>query len=203
MRRHFTREYVTEALFRLMEKKPFSKITISEVVELAGTSRASFYRNYLSLDDVIKVWVEDFVESARPVNHIYMSDVYESIENLLCAMEQAKWELTLIHQAGLLSYFQQTMRDMTRQEVDAVNVTKNSYQAYFYGGATAGFLTAWIQNGFRESSEEMARLYLDCLRGYTDYALPLMEKRQQEQKEGPEAFARLNSPVSNIPSKRV
>ena len=37
---------LTEALLKLMEKKPFNEINVSELCEKAGVARASFYRNY-------------------------------------------------------------------------------------------------------------------------------------------------------------
>ena len=43
-----TRESIEISLLQLLEKKDFKKITISELVERAGVSRAAFYRNYLS-----------------------------------------------------------------------------------------------------------------------------------------------------------
>ena len=47
------KEYITRALLLLMEKKPYSEITISELTEKAGVCRNSFYRNFDSLEDVI------------------------------------------------------------------------------------------------------------------------------------------------------
>ena len=47
------KEYITRALFLLMEKKPYSEITISELTEKAGVCRNSFYRNFDSLEDVV------------------------------------------------------------------------------------------------------------------------------------------------------
>lgn len=46
-------ESITEALLQLMQRKPLSEITISELCRRAGVGRVSFYRNYVSLDDVL------------------------------------------------------------------------------------------------------------------------------------------------------
>ena len=52
-------ESMTEALFQLMSQKPFSEITITELVEKAGVARATYYRNYSSKEDIIKQFIYD------------------------------------------------------------------------------------------------------------------------------------------------
>lgn len=53
MRKADTKEYVTQALFSLLEKKEMKDITVCELVEKAGICRATFYRNYLDMYQVI------------------------------------------------------------------------------------------------------------------------------------------------------
>ena len=48
-----TRESLEISLLQLLDKKDLKKITISELVERAGVSRAAFYRNYESKEDRI------------------------------------------------------------------------------------------------------------------------------------------------------
>lgn len=51
--RKLIRESIQTALFQLLNKKEFSKIKITEVIERAGVSRSAFYRNFSNLDEVI------------------------------------------------------------------------------------------------------------------------------------------------------
>jgi len=46
-------ESLTEALLKLMEKKPLSKINVSELCSRAGVGRVSFYRNYDCMKDIL------------------------------------------------------------------------------------------------------------------------------------------------------
>ncbi|XMB86116.1 TetR/AcrR family transcriptional regulator [Mycoplasmatota bacterium WC44] len=50
----FTRECVFTALNKLIQKKSFESITINELVEVSGISRATFYRNYSSKEEIIE-----------------------------------------------------------------------------------------------------------------------------------------------------
>ena len=48
-----TETYLTQALIELIEKKPFDKITITDIAEKAGVSRITFYRHFNSKTDII------------------------------------------------------------------------------------------------------------------------------------------------------
>jgi len=49
-----TRESIEISLLQLLEKKDLKKITISELVQRAGVSRAAFYRNYGSKEEILE-----------------------------------------------------------------------------------------------------------------------------------------------------
>ena len=54
-----TKECIQTALVDLMTKKPYEKITISEIITRSGVSRSAFYRNYSSKEDVINEICEE------------------------------------------------------------------------------------------------------------------------------------------------
>lgn len=68
------RDCITTALFNLMKKKDYREITISEIVKTAGVSRNSFYRNYQSIEDIIRQymtertakWWTEYMENLHP-----------------------------------------------------------------------------------------------------------------------------------------
>ena len=49
-----TREAIETALLQLLGKKELTKISISELVKRAGVSRAAFYRNYDSKEEILE-----------------------------------------------------------------------------------------------------------------------------------------------------
>ena len=48
-----TKSWIFEALMQLMEKKPYDKITVSDIADKAGVARPTFYRNYDDKEDVV------------------------------------------------------------------------------------------------------------------------------------------------------
>ncbi len=52
------RESITQALLLLMQTQPFAQINITQLVERAGVSRVSFYRNFHSVEDIIQYGID-------------------------------------------------------------------------------------------------------------------------------------------------
>ncbi len=58
--RQLTKECLQLALVDLMAEKPFEKITVTELVLKSGVSRQSFYRNYESKEDILKICIREW-----------------------------------------------------------------------------------------------------------------------------------------------
>lgn len=56
-----TREAIRDALYILMQKKDFSEIKITEIINKSGVSRSAFYRNYKTKEDIIQELVSEFL----------------------------------------------------------------------------------------------------------------------------------------------
>ena len=62
MRIKYTREWTFEALYKLLENNEYDKIKITDIITKAGISRATFYRNFSTKDDIVKLKVKMFFE---------------------------------------------------------------------------------------------------------------------------------------------
>lgn len=60
--KRITKESVFTALIRLLDKRTFSEITITEIAKVAGVSRAAFYRNYITKEDIIIFYLRDLFQ---------------------------------------------------------------------------------------------------------------------------------------------
>ena len=63
--RHLVSEEITNALMDLMAEKPFTEITVTDVVNRAGVARASFYRNFSSTGEILDLVLGDLSASSR------------------------------------------------------------------------------------------------------------------------------------------
>ena len=63
---------LTEALLKLMEKKPFNEINVSELCEKAGVARASFYRNYDSMQEILTNYLSSVTDDGQDEQTKYL-----------------------------------------------------------------------------------------------------------------------------------
>lgn len=63
IRVRYTRQWVFEALNQLLKEYTIKELTISKVIQKSGVSRATFYRHFSSIEDVVKQQVDEFFKS--------------------------------------------------------------------------------------------------------------------------------------------
>ena len=56
-----TKTWILDALMLLMDKIPYSKITVSDITEKAGIARTTFYHNYDNKEDVLFEYLTDSI----------------------------------------------------------------------------------------------------------------------------------------------
>lgn len=66
-RTRYTRQTIKDSLLSLMQKKPFSKITVTEICRLSEINRGTFYLHYYDLDDVLDEILENAVQDTTHV----------------------------------------------------------------------------------------------------------------------------------------
>ena len=70
-RTRYTRQAIRETLLELMEEKPFSKVTVTEVCKKAEMNRGTFYLHYLDLEDVLDdILTEMLSDTACALDHV-------------------------------------------------------------------------------------------------------------------------------------
>ena len=59
-----TKQLLADTLVHLTEKKPFSKITVSELVSLCGINRKTFYYHFADVYDLLEWYLNGEIEKA-------------------------------------------------------------------------------------------------------------------------------------------
>lgn len=98
--RETIKEAIRTSLFQLLKNKKFDSITISELVSRAGVSRSAFYRNYNSLNDVIK---DEIQYVSNQVHKELSSSLYTNWKLIFETVEKCKNELQIIIEAKMES----------------------------------------------------------------------------------------------------
>lgn len=164
MRRHYTKPYIEEALLELLKERSFSLISVTDVVKKSGVSRASFYRNYLNLNQVIYEYAERSFEKQFGIS----GNMKESIYLILQHYYKHRNVLILLNRNKLLGTMDDLLYRKTLNEIKSLQAFNNKYQPYFFAGAAAGFVKGWIENDFTDPPELMVELFVKLLEGYME-----------------------------------
>lgn len=159
-RRHpanlFVRDCITKALFKLMKSKNYHDITVSALVKTAGVSRNSFYRNYQSIEDILRQYL---VEQTSQWWNEYIADpnpniIAETFQHFLNMRE----EILLLYRAGLSHLLMEHIILCGKQSL--TGEVSNAYQTAFMSGGLCGLTNEWILRGMKEAPAEMQALFL-------------------------------------------
>lgn len=154
--------HIARALLELMHKKSFSHITISELIQTAGVARVSFYRNYDSKEDVLITLIEDVLEQYWNAFDCGEDDYY-TYENVCRGFRYLKkyGDFVLdLYQFGYGSILLEQLNWFHEQVAGSMpNNSIEKYQIYMYIGALYNTAMVWIQNGAKESAEDIAGIF--------------------------------------------
>lgn len=157
-----TRESIEISLLQLLEKKDFKKITISELVERAGVSRAAFYRNYGSKEEILKSIFESSIAKITKSLDGYnlKTDLYQVWVYLL---KEVKKEAKIISLA--IDYnFEQVLTKAVYDFLEKRNGSSlngaGSYLNSFWSSAIVSVISKWVKDGMKTPAEKIAKLGL-------------------------------------------
>ena len=134
------------SLLQLLEKKELAKITISELVNRAGVSRASFYRNYNSKEEILE---ELFGQT---------------VHNIMEKMAQFDFKMELYQ--VWLALFKEAQKEAVFNFLEIGQESKKDASSYvnsFWSSALVSVLSKWIKEGMKVPAEKIASLGLPLM----------------------------------------
>lgn len=159
-----TREALEISLMQLLEKKELAKITISELVHRAGVSRAAFYRNYSSkeqmLEEIFGKTVQKIMDKLGQFN--LRTELYQV---WIILFKEAKKEARLISLAvdyNLEKYLTQAVFNFLEKRQQSKREA-SSYVHSFWSSALVSVLSKWIKDGMQVPAEKIASLGLPLM----------------------------------------
>lgn len=155
----YTRHYIAEALFKLMEKKDFSEISITEIARKAGVGRATFYRNFTDKQSIV-VYYFNRMKSRfnRSVQFVPRSeeDYYDLILMILRTLRENKETVKKLIDARLDSLLLEYLNEGFRADFLNSNKPQNEYLPYAYAGALYNITLAWVKNDCSDDIQTIA-----------------------------------------------
>lgn len=180
----YTRRVIQQSFVRLLSRKPIAKITVKEICEQADVNRSTFYAHYQDPYDLMLKIKQDVLQEI----HSWMnglipladgSNAYSAMklvfEYVLANAELCKVMLGEHGDEKLPEEIMMIAQTQVIEEWKGVGDTGAGRLDYFIQfGVHAGIAVVkkWLENGLRESPEEMAELVIRLIYNGLNSVLP-------------------------------
>ena len=155
------KQEIINAVMQLMAEKNYMDITVTEIITRAGVARASFYRNFDSISDVIDALVKDASD-----------EIVEDIFPILSGTDERAWREFLFQHFYHFSKMKTDMQKIgpanmaviftrmsekiqQRESVLPQETIRDRYLIVGKWGLINNILQKWIDTGAKETPEEM------------------------------------------------
>lgn len=159
LNRSYARRKILDALYQLMQEKPFSEIHIQDITDKAGLSRVSYYRNYKSKEDILNSYM--LYETSLFHEAHSGEDEMTYVIHLLEHLKKFKDKFELLYKNNLSHLFAEHIYQWCGPAKEAKNSEAYLMAAKAY--AVFGFIDEWIKRGMIEEPSEVASELLKSL----------------------------------------
>ncbi|MBP3488507.1 MAG: TetR/AcrR family transcriptional regulator [Roseburia sp.] len=156
----FFQHCLYDALIKLMNDKPFSDISISDLCDAAGVSRMTYYRSYKCKEDILMQHLEEcfctYLERLQTSGKMTFYDISVSFFEFWQGEEQVF--LSAIIRSGLSSQLVDCFYAYLEQIYISMDFEKkvDPFIRSFLAGGLYKMLIDWMKDGAVTSIEEMA-----------------------------------------------
>lgn len=151
------------ALIELAQSSKWSGISITALIQKAGVARSSFYRNFSSIEDIVDYGIAEMNQKYRQENPspdenfrdkdlmYFKFRFFKEHASLLLTFHHAQTPQTLL--AAINDFVVDAYGDMPVSSI-------SKYELYYYSGAFYNMVIHWLEDGAKESPEDMADEFL-------------------------------------------
>lgn len=150
-----TKRKLAQALKKAMEKKPLSKVTVSELIRDCDINRNTFYYHFTDIYDLLKwMFEQETVEVVKKIDLLvdaeeairFVADYVDDNRHIIhCAYDSmGHEEIKRFFYSDFIGVMEGVIEDGTRQLNISVSSDFKSHLAGFYTEALAGSMLSWI-----------------------------------------------------------
>lgn len=163
-----TKKLLADTLKKIMHSKPFSKITVSEIIQECGVNRKTFYYHFQDIYALLK-WVFD-EEAIQVVRHFDLLEDYEAaIRFVMDYVRENDYIISCTHDSigreemkrffymDFIEIITSVINQAEAQTHISIEPEFKAYAAKFYTEALAGMLIDWAKNDRKENPEQIVR----------------------------------------------
>lgn len=170
-----TKKALAKALKNAMQKKPFQKITVSELIQECDVNRKTFYYHFQDIYDLLKWMLEE--EAIQVVKHFdlltdyeeaisFVMDYIEDNEHILnCAYDSIGRDQ--LKQFFFLDFYQIIGSIIESAETKAgvtLDADYKEFLSYFYIDAITGMLIDWMKDRYKRDRSTVIQYFTKTIK---------------------------------------
>lgn len=171
-----TKRMFADALKQAMSQKPFSKITVSEIVAACGVNRKTFYYHFEDIYALL-LWIfkEEAIDVVKefnlPTQHrealFFVMDYVEENSYLInCAYDSlGRDQLRCFLYTDFISVTRELLEQVEALSGNKLETPYKEYLSKFYAEGLAGVLIDWIKHRTDLDREQTADYIIRTIRG--------------------------------------
>lgn len=155
------RQEIVNAVMELMVEKSYMDITVTDIINTAHVARASFYRNFNSISDVIDVIAneisDEITEDVIPT--LYCTDERqwrEFLFNHFYRFTRKQRQMKKLHPQNMNVIFARMDKKVHQKESEyPTDTIRDKYWVSCKIGVINSITKKWMDGGMQETPEEM------------------------------------------------
>lgn len=163
--RNTSKSYLAQALFKLLLKRSFKKITVNDICQQAGISRSTFYLHFEDKYQLLLYCLQQKrLQQQENFTHKSMDEIFLSFYTSVKENEAFFYNLFIADMsAEIADYFQQLFTHFLTSHIKEHHFLDLDYPcdpemfAVYYSSGFSSTTIWWIKNQYPISCEEMAK----------------------------------------------
>ncbi|MGX5377316.1 TetR/AcrR family transcriptional regulator [Ligilactobacillus sp. LYQ135] len=168
-----TKEWLTEALFSLMQHKKYTQISVTEICNTAQLSRKTFYRKFKSKDAVLENYFDKII--AKYILYVKQdipSDFNDFINKFFIFWEKEEKNLKTLQENHLLILLLQRFNKQSTDLYKTINIPwhlssneteKISFILLYSIGGFWNIISNWLETHDTLPAKKLSKLVRDAL----------------------------------------
>lgn len=167
-KREPVKELLKRAYIRLLCRKPYTDITVTDLITEAGVARVSYYRSFDSFGDIINEIFSDFYDR---INEDIFPLFLENSENAMKVMISGFFKklkdsnITKFPSENIQFAFSALSKKIKVNEPDATASIRQRYAPIINISILFAVVRKWAVGGFAESTEEISDFVCSVISG--------------------------------------
>lgn len=165
VRAQYTRRVIEEQFLSLLGEKPYTKITVTELCQRAHLNRATFYKHYEDVPDLLEKTEERLLDGLREVLERHTpGGLYELVLCVARYMKESGERYIALGSGNGDPELAVRSFELCRERaypllvsnLPGIGEDRRELLYRFLSQGSGGVLTAWLRSGMKQPPEELA-----------------------------------------------